>query len=183
MVLILRDDLMARREFVIGTTAKGSNAYVNGAILQRILGAPVRQIAGYPGSNEERLAVERGELDGGCGSWSALPPDWIANHRINPHHPQRSFSERGHQTAGPHPAPNVRPSEHRPCAATDRPLRSPGRTPRYRSGAHRIALVLATGEVIDDVIVAGDEVIRVAGKEPRAVPLHAVTDVIDRSAG
>jgi tripartite-type tricarboxylate transporter receptor subunit TctC len=78
------DDLMARREFVIGTTAKGSNAYVNGAILQRILGAPVRQIAGYPGSNEERLAVERGELDGGCGSWSALPPDWIAGHKINP---------------------------------------------------------------------------------------------------
>jgi tripartite-type tricarboxylate transporter receptor subunit TctC len=78
------DDLMARREFVIGTTAKGSNAYVNGAILQRILNAPVRQIAGYPGSNEERLAVERGELDGGCGSWSALPPDWIASHRINP---------------------------------------------------------------------------------------------------
>jgi hypothetical protein len=43
--------------------------------------------------------------------------------------------------------------------------------------------VLATGEVIDDVIVAGNEVIRVAGKEPRAVPLYAVTDVIDRSAG
>jgi tripartite-type tricarboxylate transporter receptor subunit TctC len=85
------DDLMARREFVIGTTAKGSNAYVNGAILQRILGAPVRQIAGYPGSNEERLAVERGELDGGCGSWSALPPDWIAGHRINP---LVSFSQR-----------------------------------------------------------------------------------------
>ena len=78
------DDLMARREFVIGTTAKGSNAHVNGAVLQRILGAPVRLIAGYPGSNEERLAVERGELDGGCGSWSALPPDWIAGMRINP---------------------------------------------------------------------------------------------------
>ena len=78
------DDLLARREFVIGTTAKGSAAYVNGAILQRILGAPVRQIAGYPGSNEERLAVERGELDGGCGSWSALPPDWIAGQRIKP---------------------------------------------------------------------------------------------------
>jgi len=78
------DDLMARREFIIGTTAKGSNAYVNGAILRTILKAPVRQIAGYPGSNEERLAIERGELDGGCGSWSALPPDWIAERRINP---------------------------------------------------------------------------------------------------
>jgi tripartite-type tricarboxylate transporter receptor subunit TctC len=77
-------DLMARREFVIGNTAKGSNAYVNAMIVQRILNAPIRLVAGYPGSNEERLAVERGELDGGCGSWSALPPDWIANRRINP---------------------------------------------------------------------------------------------------
>lgn len=48
-------------------------------------------------------------------------------------------------------------------------------------GAQRIALVLATGEVIDDVIVAGIEVVRVGGKEPRALPLYAVVDVIDRS--
>lgn len=48
-------------------------------------------------------------------------------------------------------------------------------------GAHRIALVLASGEIVDDVIVAGNEVVRVGGKEPRALPLHAVVDVIDRS--
>jgi len=77
-------DMMARREFLIGTTAKGSNAYVNGAILRKIFNAPVRQIAGYPGSNEQRLAIERGELEGGCGSWSAIPQDWIAGHKINP---------------------------------------------------------------------------------------------------
>jgi hypothetical protein len=49
-------------------------------------------------------------------------------------------------------------------------------------GAQRIALVLATGEVIEDVMVAGSEVISVGGKEPRALPLYAVADVIDRSA-
>jgi hypothetical protein len=49
-------------------------------------------------------------------------------------------------------------------------------------GAHRIALVLQSGEVVDDVIVAGNEVVRVSGKEPRALPLYAVVDVIDRSA-
>ncbi len=48
-------------------------------------------------------------------------------------------------------------------------------------GAHRIALVLASGEVVDDVIVAGNEVVRVGGKEPRALPLYTVVDVIDRS--
>jgi tripartite-type tricarboxylate transporter receptor subunit TctC len=77
------DDMMARKEFLIGTTAKGSNAYVNGAILRKVFHAPVRQIAGYPGSNEQRLAVERSELEGNCSSWSAMPPDWIAHGRFN----------------------------------------------------------------------------------------------------
>ncbi|HEY6258125.1 MAG TPA: hypothetical protein VIY51_20270 [Xanthobacteraceae bacterium] len=78
------DDMMARKEFLIGTTAKGSNAYVNGAILRKVFNAPVRQIAGYPGSNEQRLALERGELEGNCGSWSAMPQDWVLRDKINP---------------------------------------------------------------------------------------------------
>jgi len=76
-------EMMARKEFLIGNTAKGSNAYVNGAILRKVFQAPVRQISGYPGSNEQRLALERGELEGNCGSWTAIPQDWIVNHRIN----------------------------------------------------------------------------------------------------
>jgi len=78
------DDMMKRKEFLIGTTAKGSNAYVNGAILRKVFNAPVRQIAGYPGSNEQRLALERGELEGNCGSWSAMPQDWVVHDKINP---------------------------------------------------------------------------------------------------
>jgi len=77
------DDMMKRKEFLIGNTARGSNAYVNGAILRKVFFAPVRQISGYPGSNEQRLALERGELEGNCGSWTAIPQDWIVNKRIN----------------------------------------------------------------------------------------------------
>jgi tripartite-type tricarboxylate transporter receptor subunit TctC len=77
------DDMMGRKEFLIGTTAKGSNAYVNGAILRKVFNAPVRQIAGYPGSNEQRLALERGELEGNCSSWSAMPQDWVVHERFN----------------------------------------------------------------------------------------------------
>jgi tripartite-type tricarboxylate transporter receptor subunit TctC len=77
------DDMMKRKEFLIGLTAKGSAVYANGATLRRFFNAPLRQIAGYPGSNEQRLAVERGELEGACASWSAIPQDWIANHKIN----------------------------------------------------------------------------------------------------
>jgi tripartite-type tricarboxylate transporter receptor subunit TctC len=77
------DAMMKRKEFLIGNTAKGSNAYVNGAILRNVFHAPVRQISGYPGSNEQRLALERGELEGNCGSWTAIPQDWIVNHKID----------------------------------------------------------------------------------------------------
>jgi tripartite-type tricarboxylate transporter receptor subunit TctC len=77
------DDMMKRKQFMIGTTAKGSNAYVNGAILRNVFKAPVRQISGYPGSNEQRLALERGELEGNCGSWTAMPQEWLVNRKIN----------------------------------------------------------------------------------------------------
>jgi hypothetical protein len=55
--------------------------------------------------------------------------------------------------------------------------------PEVSTGAQRIALVLASGELVDDVIVAGDEVVSVAGKEPRGLSLFAAVDVIDRSDG
>jgi len=77
------DDMMRRKEFLIGLTAKGSAVYANGAVLRKIFNAPIRQIAGYPGSNEQRLAVERGELEGACASWSAIPQDWIVNSKLN----------------------------------------------------------------------------------------------------
>ena len=77
------DDLTKRKEFLIGATARGSNAFVNGIILRKVMDAPVRQIAGYPGSNEQRLAVERGELEGNCASWSALPPEWMSGRKVN----------------------------------------------------------------------------------------------------
>jgi tripartite-type tricarboxylate transporter receptor subunit TctC len=76
-------DARKRKEFLIGVTARGSNAYINGAILRNLLKVPVRQISGYPGSAEQRMALERGELEGNCGSWTAMPPDWIAQRKIN----------------------------------------------------------------------------------------------------
>jgi tripartite-type tricarboxylate transporter receptor subunit TctC len=78
------NDMMARKEFLLGLTAKGSAVYANAAALRRIFKAPIRQIAGYPGSNEQRLALERGEIEGLCASWSAIPQDWIAGNKIAP---------------------------------------------------------------------------------------------------
>ncbi|MFN4283793.1 MAG: Bug family tripartite tricarboxylate transporter substrate binding protein [Alphaproteobacteria bacterium] len=78
------DDLMKRGNFNIGTQQTGSSSYNNAATLKNLFGAKIKIITGYPGSAEERLAIERGELDGGCGAWSSNPPAWLAENKINP---------------------------------------------------------------------------------------------------
>jgi len=77
------DDMMKRKEFILGSTAKGSGNYINGAELRKIFGAPVKQILGFPGSAEQRLAIQNGELDGDCGSWNSIPIDFIRDNKIN----------------------------------------------------------------------------------------------------
>jgi tripartite-type tricarboxylate transporter receptor subunit TctC len=72
------DQLMhGGKQFIIGSTGKGSGNYINGAILRAVFHAPVKQVLGFPGSAEQRLAIEQGELDGDCGSYSSIPVDWI----------------------------------------------------------------------------------------------------------
>jgi len=72
------DQLMhGGKQFIIGSTGKGSGNYINGATLREVFHAPVKQVLGFPGSAEQRLAIEQGELDGDCGSYSSIPPDWI----------------------------------------------------------------------------------------------------------
>jgi tripartite-type tricarboxylate transporter receptor subunit TctC len=77
-------ELMARKEFILGTTSKGAGSYINGAILRQVFNAPVRQIIGFPGSAEQRLATERGELDGDCGSFNSIPINWVQERRVHP---------------------------------------------------------------------------------------------------
>jgi tripartite-type tricarboxylate transporter receptor subunit TctC len=69
-------DLM-HNQFILGSTGKGAANYVNGQTLKDVFGAPVKQILGFPGSAEQRIAIEQGELDGDCGSFSSIPVDWV----------------------------------------------------------------------------------------------------------
>jgi tripartite-type tricarboxylate transporter receptor subunit TctC len=72
------DQLMhGGKQFIIGSTGKGSGNYINGATLREVFHAPVKQVLGYPGSAEQRLAIEQGALNGDCGSYSSIPADWI----------------------------------------------------------------------------------------------------------
>jgi tripartite-type tricarboxylate transporter receptor subunit TctC len=84
------NEMMARKEFILGGTGKGSGNYINGATLRVVFNAPVRQILGYPGSAEQRIAIERGELDGDCGAYASIPIAWIKEKKV---HPFVRFSE------------------------------------------------------------------------------------------
>jgi tripartite-type tricarboxylate transporter receptor subunit TctC len=77
-------DLMKQKKFNLGATAVGTTAYIQGALLKNLFHAPIKQVTGYPGSDEQKLAIERGELDGSCGSWDSIPPDWIEGHKFYP---------------------------------------------------------------------------------------------------
>jgi hypothetical protein len=78
------DDMRRHGPVHMGLTAIGASSDVNQRILKYIFKVDVRQVAGYPGSAEERLGIERGELDGDCGAWASLPQKWIVDKQINP---------------------------------------------------------------------------------------------------
>ena len=76
-------DLAARPQIIIGESAPGSSGVVNAAILENFFKIKVRQVRGYPGSADKRLAVERGELDGDCGGIDLIPEDWLAEKKVD----------------------------------------------------------------------------------------------------
>jgi hypothetical protein len=75
--------MLASREIVFGATAPGTAGNVDTAMLRNLFGVRVKQVQGYSGSAEKRLAVEKGEIDGDCGGWTSVPEDWLRDRKIN----------------------------------------------------------------------------------------------------
>jgi tripartite-type tricarboxylate transporter receptor subunit TctC len=78
------DQLMKSKTLFLGGSGKGTISYVNGAILRSVFSAPVKQVLGFPGTAEQQLAIERGELDGDCSDYSSIPRDWLADKKAHP---------------------------------------------------------------------------------------------------
>jgi tripartite-type tricarboxylate transporter receptor subunit TctC len=78
------DDL-GRKDHVatFGATGQSTLTYNDTQMLRRVFKRNVRAILGYPGRTEVHLAIERGELEGECGSISGLPDDWLRDSKIN----------------------------------------------------------------------------------------------------
>lgn len=71
------------REIFMGATAPGTAGNADTSMLQNLFGVKIRQVQGYAGSADKRLAVERREIDGDCGGWIAVPEEWLAGKKIN----------------------------------------------------------------------------------------------------
>ena len=74
------------KEAIVGGQALGSMSIDIPVLANAMMGTRFKIVTGYSGSNEVRLAIERGEIHGVFGTaWSSLmngQPDWIANKSI-----------------------------------------------------------------------------------------------------
>ena len=71
----------------LGGQGPSSEPDIFARLYKNVFGAPIKLVAGYPGTNEITLAMERGEVDGLCGlSWSTIKTrhaKWLADKSIN----------------------------------------------------------------------------------------------------
>jgi len=77
-------DLQRLPKIHMGRTNPGTSSDTQQRILRKLFKVNVLSVAGYAGSAEAFIAVERGELEGGCMTWSSLPPAWISGNKIDP---------------------------------------------------------------------------------------------------
>jgi tripartite-type tricarboxylate transporter receptor subunit TctC len=76
-----------KQKTIMGASAAGGSTrdYIN--MLKKATGAMFELVAGYKGTADIFLAMERGEVDGMCGlDWASLKsqrPDWVRNRTVN----------------------------------------------------------------------------------------------------
>jgi tripartite-type tricarboxylate transporter receptor subunit TctC len=79
-------DEMRNSEAVFGVTGREDFGYTSANVLRRVSGSRIKIVTGYPGSSDQRLALERGEIDALCETWSstkATKREWIDQKKIN----------------------------------------------------------------------------------------------------
>ena len=75
------------RPTMLGSDGANSEPDIFARLHKNVFDAPIRVVAGYPGTNEIMLAMERGEVDGLCSlSWSTIKTrhaQWLKDGKIN----------------------------------------------------------------------------------------------------
>jgi tripartite-type tricarboxylate transporter receptor subunit TctC len=75
--------LKARDQTILGLAGVGTSSDVNARMLVELYGVRLKMVQGYAGSAEKRIAIESGELESDCGSWTSIPEDWLRDRKVN----------------------------------------------------------------------------------------------------
>ena len=80
------DDFL-KKPSTLGGQGPSSEPDMFARLFKNVFDAPIKLVAGYPGTNEIALAMERGEVDGLCGlSWSTIKTrhaQWLKEKKMN----------------------------------------------------------------------------------------------------
>jgi tripartite-type tricarboxylate transporter receptor subunit TctC len=81
-VTAFKDMIGTPKPIAVGGTGPGSNTYDAPRVLAAATGANLKAVAGYPTTNDVRVGVERGEIQGMCLGWESVrsaSTDWLDN--------------------------------------------------------------------------------------------------------
>ena len=74
------------KQLLIAASNPGAATYIFPRMLDEVLGAKLKLVAGYQGNSTMVVAMERGEVDAvsnSWDSWKSLNPDWLTDKKIN----------------------------------------------------------------------------------------------------
>jgi tripartite-type tricarboxylate transporter receptor subunit TctC len=73
-------------ELIVGGSAIGASTHDFPALLNAVLGTKFKIVAGYPGTREISFAIDKNEVQGGCGNtWSSISSsqrDWFSSGKV-----------------------------------------------------------------------------------------------------
>ena len=77
---------LLQTQFIVGSSGVGSQMDIYPAMLNKLFGTRIKVIGGYKAGSDIDLAMERGEIDGRCGThlttYKSLHPAWMAERKI-----------------------------------------------------------------------------------------------------
>lgn len=80
-------DQLFTKELIVGSSGGSADDEQFPRVINGVLGTKMRVVAGFPGGNEIKMAMERGEVGGRCGwSWSSVKAtqlQWYKDKRIS----------------------------------------------------------------------------------------------------
>lgn len=187
-----------KTEMVMGASTVSSSSREYAALMKNVLGMNVKIVAGYQGSNDVLLALERGEVQGTCAGISnviASRPNWFKDNLV------RVISYQGtkeitdiKELAGVKPAiVHAKTPEQRAIfelydlqAPIGRPYATGGDVPKDRVKALQTAFMAAMNdpELRQEILAKGLELEPISGDEVTAIAskvLNAPADVIKRT--